>query len=223
MSVAVGNDSGEFFVSDDKGENWSGGKATGGSDDVFVAFDADFADNGMMYFATESSLVGSAKVSGTSVSSIGELEDSNSEANNGTTFNAIVCAPDNALYVAGSTGEVETYLATDVTGTMSFTGLMSGATVAAVDLTSGWVDVSAVTVISGSFEDAETLNIIAADVYAESSSIITGIVYVEGDTSGAAGSFEITVYGVGTVVWAAGGDVTLGEDMMAFIGDEAGL
>jgi len=218
-TVIVGTDDGLIYISTDSGETWGAAYDTlGGAVNVYVAFDADFADNGLIYYATADGVVGQCAVVGSIVDIIaptdtGLLLDSTDAEAAGDWYNDIIVADDNALYVSGGTGSVVTSTTYTIDGTVDFLGSISGVADTGIDLTSAHVVLSTVTVTStATFTDTEGISIYAASVYAESSSIITGRIYIEGDTSGAQGYFDVTIYGVG-IYYALGGDLSLGEDV----------
>jgi hypothetical protein len=104
MVVIAGNNAGSIFVSEDGGNTWSAAQ-TVTSGDVWVAFDALFADNGLIYFAaTGDADVGVAEfddVDGTAEA----LEDDNTDtSNDGAGYAGIFVSPGamatggNALY-----------------------------------------------------------------------------------------------------------------------------
>jgi hypothetical protein len=227
-SLVVGNDDGGAFASINKGNTWGTEIVCGGADvDVYVAFDALHATNKLFYYATSAGVVGKVLLDGNNQSLApnsnvvlrdGDDQDGTKDACPGTSFTDIIVAPDNALYVLGSTGSSSsTGAASIISGTLDMLGSDSGSTADEVDITSAYFDMSALTVISGTFVDAETLTIYAADVTADSSSIVSGRVYVEGDTSGAMGYFDFVLYGTGSLFTATLAD---GEDVQVAVGDE---
>ncbi len=105
-ALAVGNDAGKAYASVNKGNTWGNAiTCGGGSDDVFVAFDAMYASNNLFYYATEGGKVGQVLLNGnnqsTAAGSNKVLLDADDEAACHEHYSAIIVAPDNALYVAG--------------------------------------------------------------------------------------------------------------------------
>jgi hypothetical protein len=144
---------------------------------VYVAFDAEFADNGLIYYATSASTVGKATVDGTDLDDVLPLTDDQSPAGTATatSFSGIAVASDNALYAIG--GDVTVTPPTTITaisGDIVLTGdtsLNTGtATLANVQ----------VTVLMGPFTDGENVQIGDPDndLSATGYNTVEGIIYV---------------------------------------------
>ncbi|MFA5628651.1 MAG: fibronectin type III domain-containing protein [Dehalococcoidales bacterium] len=204
-SIVVGDNAGKAYVSTDGGINFGAAIACGDAmDNVFVAFDAN--TNGVFYYATDKGKVGVVTLDGNKVKETGtgnnvELKDNGGKgvvANLGSAT-AIIVAPDNALYVAGATkaGGTTISAAGIAGGTLDFTGSDSSAFAdPSVDIeTSPYLVMGDLITLFGTFDAGEDLSMYAADVVADSSTIISGKIYVEGDDSGAMGYFEFTYYG----------------------------
>lgn len=223
MVLAVGDYSGNVIISTDKGENWGDVFGTGGTAGTFVAFDTLFADNGLIYYTTEGSLVGQALVDGNEVNETSslttELLDSHDAAARCETYKGIIVAPDNALYVLGGNEVVTTsyaYTAT-VSGTIEVAGEnqqiaagavlqvvndMVPAAVANITLTGAMLNIQGVA--GGPFIDGEVLQVIGDSLlFTVSGTTLIGNVLVQGATSGATGYSAVS-----TTIPAWGGSDT---------------
>jgi len=205
--IVVGNDDGGLFVSTDKGENWGTEFATDGGADVYVAFDAEFVSNGLIYYATEDSLVGQALVVGNAVSTASalttELLDSNDAAAAAESFDGIIVAPDNALYVIGdnleevedsffvANGTIDIAGENQQVGEWSSIQVMSDATgeVATLEF-SDFIDIEMI--YGGPFFHNEVLVVVGDSLmFHDYSDEVWGDIQVQGLSSGATGYFEI--------------------------------
>jgi hypothetical protein len=179
---------GEVAASADAGETW-GAEEDVGDGNVFVAFDADFATagadgEGLAYAATDTSVISVLTISGDAVAA-DDLEDSFEDIAEGA-FNGLVVSPDNALYASGVT--VTGAEAPYVGGTIDLLGDTSAATATVT------IPLTEIDVISGDFDDGEDVTVFSDPmVVDESTIIITGTIYFEGDTSTAYGSIDFTV------------------------------
>ncbi len=194
--VLLGDDSGNIFISGDAGTTWSAPQNIG-SGDVYVAFDALFGDNGLVYFATSGSTVGQAAVNSTATGLTGvtTLKDSNLDtATAAAGFTGIRVAPDNALYAIGGDQMVNPGYdePAEVSGTIDLLGDDS-----ANDVNGVAIALQQINVISGTFVDAETINVSAATLAADSSTIVSGTIYLTGATSSATGSIDVTIFTAG--------------------------
>jgi len=204
-SLVVGNDDGGAFASINKGNTWGNEIVCGASGvDVYVAFDALYATNKLFYYATSTTtgVVGKVLLDGNNQSlapnSNVELTDGGAvyqtrNACPGTNFSEIIVTPDNALYVLGETGSSVTAGAVTVEGTIDFLGA-GGATAAGVAVNANpYFVATPVTVTFGTFT-AAAVTVYAADITADSSTIISGRIYIEQGAT-ARGYFDFTLYG----------------------------
>jgi len=231
--VIVGNNNGDIFVSADAGDNWGDAQAvddtvtglgTAAEGDVFVAFDDDFANNGLIYFATSgpttSSVIGQAVVDTVDLvlDDIEALADDDTDTAVGH-FSGIVVAGDNALYAIGG----ETY-EDDATPTADVEVSGTVNVFAPSIMSSGWFGLSAdsVTVLSGSFIDGELLNVISSTLVVTGPIIppppvvwsgTAGDIIVEGQNSLATGVIHVSPYPT-QVWWGVASVPTIGEVMM---------
>jgi len=190
---------GEIFVSTDAGENWGDANVvrtdTTTDFSVYVAFDAEYADNGLIYFATSNSIVGQATVDGDELDDIEPLTDDTNggvaEADSG--FTGIGVSNDNTLYAIGYTGyeapsteygppiawgsiemDPSGASAVVVDGSVDLAG--SGAT--AVDLD---INPIALIVTAGTF-GSEALDISGSNLWAVSETVVAGTIFFAGGT-----------------------------------------
>ena len=104
-TIVVGTRGGELIASADGGDNW-GAPVDIGSDDVFVAFDQ--MDPTVVYYATSSSIVGSASISGNVITDNGDFEDSEEAVAEAESFSGLWVSPGtldaggNVIYALGN-------------------------------------------------------------------------------------------------------------------------
>jgi hypothetical protein len=200
--IALGGMDGDVALSDDTGDGFddAGTEETPDlSDWVYVAFDADFddedADGYMLMYAADShgSYILEGEVADTDDVDWADLEDDEWEMAQGIECSGLMVAEDNALYAIGITEseevEVEEVL---IWGTIDIIG--DNAT--NEDFNGIDVDGLTVDVHDGTFVDGEDADVVSATLEAQSSTVVAGTVYIEGETSGALGSFDITIIGV---------------------------
>jgi len=158
---------------------------------VYVAFDADFDDedaDGYMYiYAADDagSLIQEGEVADTDDVNWDELEDDDGDGDpQGVYCTGLQVAEDNALYAlsaggGGSSADIE------ADGTLELTDGTNTGIFALPD--------SDITVISGTFEDEESLTIWGESLITNAAgTLITGTITVEGDESGATGTFAVS-------------------------------
>ena len=229
MTIAVGNDDGDIFVSTNKGEDWSAAYATGGGDDVQVAFDADFATagadgEGLLYFATEDSLVGVAELDGNAVTDIDTLYDSWDMTPGVDSYYELIVAPDNAIYVLGEEETTSTTYTYNVDGTVDLVGepyiqvngviqVMNDSSPSDVSDITYQVDVP-LTGVVGTFINGEALLVIGDSLFFDDTAdTISGDVIVQGVTSGATGVFNsataLNMQDPALSTWTGGADSTV--------------
>ena len=213
MVVTVGNNDGGLFVSTDKGENWGTEFPTGGGGWVTVAFDAMFADNGLLYYCTENSLVGQALVDGNEVDDGDDLtcellDSEGDDAGADKGYSGLIVAPDNALYVIGYNEDYDPTFTYTASGTIQLAGanqqvdanfviqVMSDANPDDVSDLSNTTVIDITGIVGGPFIDGEVLNVIGDSLNFEAAGdAITGSVLVQGVTSGATGTFVLAYDG----------------------------
>jgi hypothetical protein len=199
--ILLGGMSGEVALSDDDGDSFDDAEdeEQSGLDNaavIFVAFDADFADedaDGYMYIYAaddDGSDIQEGEVADTDDVDWDELEDDKGDGDPQSIYCAgLQVAEDNALYAIGSIEEVEAE-EIQAEGTINIEGDTSAET-DTVD-----VDEEEITETDGTFDDGENLIVTGANLEADSSTVVSGRVYVEGDTSDAEGYFDITITGL---------------------------
>jgi len=200
-TIIVGNANGQVFVSLDAGDNWGLGNAAG-TFFTYVAFDADFVNNGLIYaadsgFGSTLGMVSVAELAGT-VADFDALEDDTSGATATAAgyFTGLAVSPGaeadggNALYamsgyVPGSSGSTATIAS-------GGTVMVSGDTSAAIDTLS--LGAPTISMVSGVFLDTEALNILGyALTYSDITDEISGVIVVSGALSGAVGQITVSM------------------------------
>jgi hypothetical protein len=194
--ILLGGADGEIMMSDDVGDgfDWAEDEELSGlSGYIYVAFDADFADEDadgyMMIYAADDE--GDAVVEG-EVADIDDVDWADLEDDENDDTQDVYCvglevAEDNALYVMSCEGggagrDVE------VDGDFRITGDNSSTT-DVITITS----LPDVTETSGDFEDDESVDITLTDLVATATDQVGGRVWIEGNVSGASGYFDITI------------------------------
>jgi hypothetical protein len=206
--VILGDANNNIYISVDAGATWGlpQSVAAVGLGNVYVAFDADFVNNGLIYFATSASSVGQAKLTGAAAGGIKALKDSNSDAATATSFTGIAVSPDNALYAIG--GDVVTTPAysdpAQLSGTIDLVGDTS-----ANDVNGVAIAIRNIDNVVGTFVDTEPLTIDAATLTAVSSTIVSGTIYVSG--AAATGSIDVVIFTAG---FEMGEGVTIDADAL---------
>jgi hypothetical protein len=194
-TIALGDDNGHVYISADGGDNWGDAQVVGGTGDlVYVAFDAEYTDNGLIYFATSGSTVGQAEIDDDELDDIEDLEDDTfggvAEADSG--FTGIGVARDNALYAigyAGASSSVTTYGPPTAWGSIEMdpSGLACVTVDWCVNLTGAdsgefqhaWVEDFALIVTSGGFADGEALDIVSTSLMAVSAETVAGTIFYD--------------------------------------------
>jgi hypothetical protein len=202
-AVAVGTDGGLIYVSINKGNTWGTAIDAGDAVDisVYVAFDANYASNKLLYYATSDGVVGKVLLDGnnlsTATNSNVELEDGDLDACEGNAFNAIIVAPDNALYVGGT--YLTTTGATSGTPTIAAGGKVQikddagGATPGLGEITFATAKTIEEEGIVGTFIDGEVLLVIGDNLIVDGSgTTVTGTIQVKGVSSNATGYVTVT-------------------------------
>ncbi len=197
--IIMGDDSGNVFVSVDAGETWGAAQDTFQSGDVHVAFDADFANNGLIYFATSGSTVGMAELDGNAFDGnpTALLDDpdgdgtGNDSATDVTGFNGIAVSGDNALYaMSGNTVSSPVSGSVTISGDIDLAGTTSAAAVTAHSFSS-----LAVTQISGAAFTSENVAAVTALpslLTATSTNTVEGIIYIADETPTKSGYFNVS-------------------------------
>ena len=202
---------GEIIASTDGGATW-GDPVVVDTDpvndfvDVFVAFDQ--MDPTVVYYATGSSVVGSASISGNVVTDNGPFEDSMEATAEAESFSGLWVSPGtldeggNVLYAMGSdeeaTNEVRTVEAWGRINLDLFSMMAAGQ---ALVVDEGTIDTATETGLtvedfllvptSGTFQDNEPLTIDSGFVTVIAPTIVAGTIVVSGDTSGAEGTVDL--------------------------------
>jgi hypothetical protein len=193
--IALGGFDGDIWLSDDAGDGFGDAESEDAADltgEVFVAFDADFADEDadgymLIYAASQGEPVQVGEVSDTDDVDWDALEDDENEDSQSVFATGIEVAEDNALYVmSAADGAVAEDI--DAEGDVELEGDSSAATTTET-LGAGDDDL---TDITGTFIDGEVLTVISEIlVYSDTSDDITGTIQVEGVTSGATGELNV--------------------------------
>jgi len=213
--ILLGGMSGEIMLSDNDGDTFDdaedeeqSGLASDGI--VYVAFDADFADedaDGYMYIYVADdagSYIWEGEVADTDDVDFDELEDDDGDGDPQRVYcSGLVVAEDNALYALSSGGGA---ISADIEadGVLNLTdGTNSGIfSIPDSDLTG----------IDGDFEDGESLSIWADSLTTNGTgTAITGTITVEGDDSGAYGTFSVNIIVGG---WLLNTAVTVSNDSL---------
>jgi len=210
-TLIVGSTAGKIYASANSGSDWGSAiTALGTAGNVYVAFDSGFAvsgsaGNGLIFYATSNGTVGQVKLSSTAAvaNSNVVLTDAGGTgiAAAGTSYNAIKVAPDNALYVSGSTGNSTT---TTTTSTVPISGT--------VTLSSSLFNNHSVTIPGGTLINvtngtfvAGGVSVSGSDLTANSSTSVVGRIYIEQGT--AQGYIDVTL-STGSY-WTSGSDISV--------------
>jgi hypothetical protein len=203
--IAIGGDDGEVYLSDDDGDGFDATEA-GLCDEVYVAFDADFDDEDadgymLIYAAGQGDAIQEGEVADTDDVDWDDLEDDENEEAQELYCVGLQVAEDNALY-ALSMGEAGTGDEDEADGVLILTDDNNTGTFNLPD--------SDLTGIVGDFEDGESLTISGYSLTTNASgTLISGTVDVEGDDSGATGTFSVSITVSG---WDASAPVSVTYD-----------
>jgi len=195
--ILLGGMDGEVALSDDIGDTFDDAEAEEDADlfgYVSVAFDADFADEDadgyMMIYAAddEGSDIRKGEVADTDDVDWADLEDDQNEDTQAIFCTGLVVAEDNALYAIGITEEMEVEV-TVVDGSIEITDDNTSA-IGDVD-----IDDLELTILDGDFEDTDEIydvldQELTVDVFGIETTV-SGYIWVEGETSGDEGRFEL--------------------------------
>jgi hypothetical protein len=202
--IVVGGENGDIYISVDAGANWSAAQpALASTEDVYVAFDADFADNGLIYFATEDGYVGQAAIANGAFAAAPapvpddkydvEIDDGLEE------FSGIWVSPDNTLYVIGGNDDDSTIYAYNTDGTIDIVGQNADAVgdlqmiADTVGSVYNWtVTTGDIQGALGTFIDGEVLIVIGDNLTADGVNV-TGDIMLMGATSGATGYITVSI------------------------------
>jgi len=208
--MVVGTEAGSVFISLDAGRTWGAEQSvTGSSEDVYVAFDMDFATNGLIYFCTEDGVVGKAQLDGNkfkSGSQKGVADDKyGTEIDDSLeVFSGIWVSPDNTLYIMGGNVDSQTLYSYNMDGMVTVVGqnavvfddasaqIKVQGTYTAQAM--GFVDLGGAEIENtlGVFIDGEALQVIGDNLTAVAADTLgDGYIQVMGVTSGATGSIFV--------------------------------
>ncbi len=187
--IALGGSDGEVYLSDNEGDGFDETDAGLTDDDVFVAFDADFADEDadgymLIYAAGQDDDVMVGEVDDTDDVDWDPLEDDENDATQGVFATGLQVAADNALYVMGS-GTIGSPEVNEADGTLELTDGTNSGTFNIPD--------TPITGISGDFEDEESLTISGYTLAVTGTNLISGTISVEGNDSEATGTVAVSI------------------------------
>ena len=204
--IVVGSEKGDIYISVDGGANWGAAQAAlGSSQDVYVAFDADFANNSLIYFATEDGFVGQAALNGMAFAApAAPVSDDKYDAEIDDTleeFSGLWVSPDNTLYVIGGNDDDSTSYAYNADGTIDIVGqnaealgdlqFMDDVSSLVLNWTVTTPDIQGAL---GVFIDGEVLTVIGDNLTSDGTNV-AGDVQLMGATSGATGYISVSLLG----------------------------
>jgi hypothetical protein len=231
-ALAVGSDAGTIYISFNKGGVFGTAFAVPGvttSDDVYVAFDANFGVSGavgtdLLYTASENGVVYQCQLVNdaadadkvfmgtptvTTLTGVVKDNDGLGATSGAVSYNAIIVADDNALYLAGEipTGTSSVPAAANVSGTIQIADDV-GAT------GFGQLTIASTTISGavGNFVNGEVLLVIGDNLVVDAGgTTVSGTVQLRGVTSGATGYITLTAAAIGSLVgtWTATDTVSI--------------